>query len=81
LIDRREMIERARDKPGRQKAKRLLSMVSNSLRTIAELETNERDYTNWDEYSRLRLVIDYISGMTDSYALNLYRKLEGMRIV
>ena len=31
-------------------------------------------------YDRILAVIDYISGMTDVYALDLYRKLNGMSI-
>lgn len=33
---------------------------------------------NQDLYSRLQSIIDYISGMTDVYALDLYRKITGM---
>ena len=29
-------------------------------------------------YERLMAVLDYISGMTDVYALDLYRKINGM---
>ena len=29
-------------------------------------------------YERLQSVVDFVSGMTDSYALNLYRKIEGI---
>lgn len=31
-------------------------------------------------YERIQIVIDFISGMTDSYALNLHKKLLGMRL-
>ena len=29
-------------------------------------------------YTKIQTVIDYVSGMTDSYALNLYRKIKGI---
>lgn len=29
-------------------------------------------------YTKIQTVTDYISGMTDSYALNLYRKIKGI---
>lgn len=32
-------------------------------------------------YNRLQLVTDFISGMTDSYALELYQKLNGVRVI
>ncbi|MFA5651702.1 MAG: dehydrogenase, partial [Proteiniphilum sp.] len=31
-------------------------------------------------YQRVQSILDYISGMTDVYALDLYRKLTGMRL-
>ena len=35
---------------------------------------------NLDKYNRIQLVIDYISGMTDSYALNLHKTLLGTKL-
>ncbi|GHV66763.1 dehydrogenase [Bacteroidia bacterium] len=31
-------------------------------------------------YTKIQTVIDYVSGMTDSYALNLYRKIQGIEL-
>ena len=31
-------------------------------------------------YGRIMAVLDYISGMTDIYALDLYRKINGMSL-
>lgn len=39
---------------------------------------NVEKYKNDHTYDRIRMVIDFISGMTDSYALNLYKKLKGI---
>jgi dGTPase len=33
-----------------------------------------------DTYLHLREVIDFVSGMTDRYALSLYRKIKGFQI-
>jgi dGTPase len=33
-----------------------------------------------DEYGKIEAVLDYISGMTDVYALDLYRKITGMSL-
>lgn len=33
-----------------------------------------------DVYSRLRLVLDFVSGLTDRHALSLYRKLKGISL-
>jgi dGTPase len=40
-----------------------------------QYETNAQD-----KYTRIQSVIDYISGMTDIYALDLYRKITGMNL-
>ena len=33
-----------------------------------------------DTYTLYRLVIDFVSGLTDKHALNLYRKINGMSL-
>jgi dGTPase len=33
-----------------------------------------------DAYTRILAILDYISGMTDVYALDLYRKIYGMSL-
>ena len=33
-----------------------------------------------DPYARLLSVMDFISGMTDSYAVSIYRKLKGITL-
>ncbi|MEG1998775.1 MAG: dehydrogenase, partial [Bacteroidales bacterium] len=38
------------------------------------------DMRGIDIHSRIQAVADYISGMTDVYALDLYRKLNGMSL-
>lgn len=35
------------------------------------------DLKNMDPYNKLKLVVDWISGMTDKYALDIYQKLSG----
>lgn len=35
---------------------------------------------NDDTYSKIRTVLDYVSGMTDVYAIDLYRKIKGISI-
>lgn len=37
--------------------------------------TSVNDFKNVHVYDRIRTVIDFVSGMTDSYALSLYKKL------
>ena len=41
------------------------------------IESSSRGERAYDIYSRLLAVLDYISGMTDVYALDIYRKING----
>jgi len=61
------------------RARKLLSLVSNSLKNIVVLETNTKEFYEWNNYYKLRLIVDYISGMTDGFALNLYQELQGIK--
>lgn len=39
-----------------------------------------REFKDIPIYDKIHLVVDYISGMTDSYAVNLYKKLLGIEL-
>lgn len=43
---------------------------------IGEMQKEELD--NNDIYTRFLSILDYVSGMTDNYAINLYRQINGM---
>lgn len=62
---------------GNSKEARLYNLISSSYRHIFE---NFNTYTTNAEYSKFQLVVDFVSGMTDTYALNLYQKLKGIKI-
>ena len=55
---------------------KVFRVISESLRTLNRIHGRRLS----DDYDRLQLVTDFISRMTDSYALNLYRRLEGMQL-
>ena len=55
---------------------RLYKLISSSYRYVF---SNIEKYSN-DEYKKLQLIVDYISGMTDSYAINLYQELKGIKL-
>jgi len=69
----------SKDSKHKARAKKLFSLVSNSLKTIVFFEKNKKELYEWDNYSKLRLIVDYISGMTDGFALNLYQELLGIK--
>lgn len=41
--------------------------------------TNIEKYEK-EEYKKLQMIVDYISGMTDTYALNLFQNLKGIKL-
>ena len=55
---------------------RLYKLISSSYRYVF---SNIENYEN-EEYKKLQLIVDYISGMTDSYAINLYQELKGIKL-
>ena len=55
--------------PGSGYSKRLLSL-------IPEQYHNDRA----DMYSRIQSVLDFVSGMTDLYALDIFRKIKGINL-
>lgn len=57
-------------------AGRLYKIMSSSHRKVYE---NVEDYKNL-AYTRLRLIVDYIAGMTDRYAVDLYQELKGIKL-
>ncbi len=62
----------------------MVQAVTNSRKAYSQLLIN-RVSTQYDIlaptlYGRIMAVLDYISGMTDVYALDLYRKINGMSL-
>lgn len=55
---------------------RIYKLISSSHRYVYE---NIEEYHN-KEYKKLQLIVDFISGMTDSYAIALYQELKGIRL-
>lgn len=62
----------------------LVEAVMNPQRTYSRLLLDmipqQYDVAGSDDYSRIQSVLDHISGMTDVYALDLYRKLNGLSL-
>lgn len=53
---------------------RYYNMISRSLRYLYENHSSSAS----EEYRRLQLIVDFVSGMTDNYALNYYKRLTGI---
>ncbi|MGI5099615.1 dNTP triphosphohydrolase [Treponema vincentii] len=59
---------------------RALPLISNSIVKTALMENGFNSIDDFDklsEYFKLRVIVDYISGMTDQYALSQFRILHG----
>lgn len=49
-----------------------------AMSNVIKAKYQEHDIQLWEFYYRCRLIIDYISGMTDHYAFDEYRKMNAM---
>ena len=64
--------------------KRAKGLISSSIIRASLLENNlgnDSDFDDLDNYYKLRVIVDFISGMTDQYAISHYQKLSGQKIV
>ncbi len=55
-------------------------LISRGFINAILIAQGKKEIFELSNYCIMRLVIDYISGMTDTYALNLYRKINGIKI-
>ncbi len=63
---------------GNNKEARLYKLISSSFRFIYENYSNESNTS--ELYKKFQLVLDFVAGMTDSFALDLYQKLKGIKL-
>jgi dGTPase len=63
-------------KDGNNYEARLYNIISASHRKVYE---DIEKYPN-KEYRKIQLIVDFISGMTDTYAINLYQELKGIKL-
>lgn len=59
------------DDDTKEKHKRVFGLISNNYNFIY------KQFSPKDDYSKIQLAVDYICGMTDSFALKLYHDLRG----
>jgi dGTPase len=63
--------------------KRAQSLISKSVLKVAFFENNLPENSKIEQlndYYKLRIIVDYISGMTDQFALKHYQELSGQKI-
>lgn len=62
---------------------KIYALISSNFKYIAlhDYERNcQKKYEDVELYDKLHLAVDYVSGMTDSFAVNLYKELTGIRL-
>lgn len=63
---------------------KIYNLISSNFKYIAlydyEKDISREKISDITIYDKLHLVVDFISGMTDSYAVNLYKELTGIRL-
>ncbi len=68
----------------KKKHEKLIHMISDNFLYIMLLDyqkdNSNKGFNDLDLYERLLLVTDFISGMTDSYAVDLHQKLSGVKL-
>ncbi len=62
------------------KTDKLMQLMSKSIRRVADYEENGSPFYQYEDYTKLRMIVDFITGMTDSFALNIYQRLKGITI-
>lgn len=63
--------------------KRAEGLISKGVKRVALIENNfpeNGSIQQLNDYYKLRIIVDFISGMTDQFALNHYQKLSGQKI-
>ncbi|MED4012907.1 deoxyguanosinetriphosphate triphosphohydrolase [Priestia aryabhattai] len=80
-------VEAVVDDNGSYKAKskngKIFHLISSNFRHIQKLDSEgnpTRNYSEMSLYNKLMLVTDFVSGMTDSYAVNLHQQLMGVKL-
>jgi dGTPase len=64
--------------------RRAVGLISKSIVRVSLLENgfNEKDsFDKLSNYYKFRVIVDFISGMTDQFALNHYQRLNGQKII
>lgn len=64
--------------------KRAVGLISKSILRAAFLENKQSidsKFEDLNNYYKLRVIVDFITGMTDQYALNQYQRINGQKII
>ncbi len=62
---------------GKDYRKRAVKLLSNNIIQLSLNENGVEKFEQLSDYSKLRVIVDFLSSVTDRFALNLYRELSG----
>ena len=65
-------------KTGNNTNSRLYNLIASNYRFVYENYSHKSNSN--DAYNRIQLILDFLSSMTDGYALSLYQKLKGINL-
>lgn len=71
------------DQKTKNKNEKLIHLISKNFRHIQKIDSSGNptiEFESLNLYHRLLLVTDFISGMTDGYAVNLHQELLGVKL-
>ena len=66
--------------PNKDYQKRAEQLISSSILRAVCTENNCNTISELSNYYKLKLIVDFITGMTDQYALDHYQKISGQKI-
>lgn len=73
-----------KEEGAKKKENKLFHLISENFRYVQKLDATgkpTRTIQDLSLYDKLLLITDFISGMTDSYAVDLYQRLSGLKLL
>ncbi|UJP66939.1 dNTP triphosphohydrolase [Mongoliitalea daihaiensis] len=60
--------------------RRAKGMISGGLIRSMKIDTSIENFEEFSTYNKLQIIVDFISGMTDQFALDQYQRISGQKI-
>lgn len=62
---------------------KVFNLISSNYKYVALFDydkNTKRSLEDLTQYDKIHLIVDFVSGMTDSYAMDLYKQLMGISL-
>lgn len=60
--------------------KRAIGMISGGVIRSMKIDNSIKEFDKFSSYTKLQIIVDFISGMTDQFALDQYQRISGQKI-